>query len=53
MGWHVRYLGAPHLGERSEAELIQDFANRIHASKPQLVSFNGNSFDMPVLDTER
>src|SRR4051794_40318720 len=41
LGWHVRYLGAPHLGERSEAELIQDFSNRIQTSKPRLVSFNG------------
>ena len=49
LGWHVRYLGAPHIGDRSEAELIQDFADRIQASKPQLVSFNGGSFDMPVL----
>src|SRR4051812_33372382 len=49
VGWHVRYLGAPHLGEWSEAQLIQDFANRIQVSKPRLVSFNGGSFDMPVL----
>src|SRR3954453_14327172 len=48
-GWHVRYLGAPHAGELCEPELIQDFANRVEASKPQLVTYNGGSFDMPVL----
>ena len=48
-GWEVKYLGAPHLGEKSETELIQDLASRILASQPRLVSFNGGSFYMPVI----
>lgn len=48
-GWEVRSLGAPHAGQRSEPELLQGFASRIHDLRPQLVTFNGGSFDMPVL----
>jgi predicted PolB exonuclease-like 3'-5' exonuclease len=39
-------LVPPHVGERSEKELIAAFVNRIN---PQLVTFNGSSFDLPVL----
>jgi predicted PolB exonuclease-like 3'-5' exonuclease len=42
-------LGAPHMGERSEAELLQTFVDRIESFKPQMVTFNGSSFDLPVL----
>jgi|SRR5579871_4545486 len=45
----VDSLGAPHIGERSEAELIRAFVNRIDELSPRLVSFNGASFDLPVL----
>lgn len=48
-GWQVEALGAPHIGERSEAELIGTFVDRIGELRPQLVTFNGNSFDLPVL----
>ena len=48
-GWDLSALGAPHIGERTEAELIQSFVDRIGELKPQLISFNGNSFDLPVL----
>src|SRR3954470_9554826 len=48
-GWEVRSLGAPHIVERSEADLLQAFADRIEELRPQLVTFNGGSFDMPVL----
>jgi predicted PolB exonuclease-like 3'-5' exonuclease len=48
-GWQVKSLGAPHVGERSEAELLQSFVDRIDDLKPQLVTFNGTSFDLPVL----
>jgi 3'-5' exonuclease len=41
--------GAPHIGERSEKLLIEDFVNKISELQPQLVTFNGNSFDLPVL----
>ena len=47
--WRVQALGAPHIGERSERELILAFVEKIAAYKPQLVTFNGNSFDLPVL----
>ena len=47
--WRVTSVGAPHIGERSEAELIRSFVGRIGDLRPQLVSFNGQSFDLPVL----
>lgn len=47
--WVVDALGAPHVGERSERELIAAFVNRIAELNPQLVTFNGSSFDLPVL----
>ncbi|MGV8840766.1 MAG: ribonuclease H-like domain-containing protein [Bauldia sp.] len=48
-GWAISALGAPHLLERSEHDLIRDFAARIATLRPQLVTFNGNGFDLPVL----
>jgi predicted PolB exonuclease-like 3'-5' exonuclease len=47
--WEVSVLGAPHVGERSEKELIASFVDKIAELTPQLVTFNGNSFDLPVL----
>jgi 3'-5' exonuclease len=47
--WTVDALGAPHVGERSEKALIAAFVDRISESSPQLVTFNGFSFDLPVL----
>ncbi len=47
--WVVDAVGAPHSGERTEKELISTFVDRIAELKPQLVTFNGNSFDLPVL----
>jgi 3'-5' exonuclease len=47
--WSVDALGAPHLGERTERELIRSFVDKIAELTPQLVTFNGNSFDLPVL----
>lgn len=47
--WTVRSLGAPHTGERSEADIIRAFIDRISELRPQLVSFNGHGFDLPVL----
>jgi predicted PolB exonuclease-like 3'-5' exonuclease len=47
--WHVQALGAPHVGERSEKGLISAFVDRIAELSPQLVTFNGSSFDLPVL----
>ena len=47
--WAVDALGAPHVGERSEKALISSFVDRIAQLTPQLVTFNGASFDLPVL----
>ena len=44
-----RSFGAPHIGERSEKEIISAFVNRIADLAPQLVTFNGASFDLLVL----
>ena len=48
-GWRVDALGAPHIGERSEAKLISDFIEKIGQLLPQLITFNGHRFDLPVL----
>jgi 3'-5' exonuclease len=48
-GWRVDALGAPHIGERPEAKLISDFVEKIGQLHPQLITFNGHSFDLPVL----
>jgi 3'-5' exonuclease len=48
-GWRIDALGAPHLGERSEGELISAFVDRIGQLRPQLITFNGHIFDLPVL----
>jgi 3'-5' exonuclease len=45
----VDALGAPHVGERTEKQLLSAFCERIAELTPQLVTFNGNSFDLPVL----
>ena len=47
--WIVDALGAPHVGDRSEGELISAFVDTIAELNPQLVTFNGSSFDLPVL----
>ena len=47
--WTVDALGAPHVGERSEKELIASFVDKIAALSPQLITFKGSSFDLPVL----
>lgn len=48
-GWAVEALGAPHIGERSEAELITAFVAKIDELQPKLVTFSGSGFDLPVL----
>jgi predicted PolB exonuclease-like 3'-5' exonuclease len=48
-GWRMDALGAPHTGERPEAELIKAFAERIGQLRPQMITWNGHSFDLPVL----
>jgi 3'-5' exonuclease len=48
-GWRMEALGAPHVGERPEAELIKAFAERVGQLRPQMITWNGHSFDLPVL----
>ena len=48
-GWTVKALGAPHIGERTEAELIEAFVKKIEELQPRFVTFNGSGFDLPVL----
>jgi len=48
-GWRIDALGAPHIGKRPEAKLISDFIDKIGELRPQLITFNGHSFDLPVL----
>jgi predicted PolB exonuclease-like 3'-5' exonuclease len=49
----VRSIGARHIGERSEAQLISGFVGNLPQDEfgkgPVLVSFNGGGFDLPVL----
>jgi predicted PolB exonuclease-like 3'-5' exonuclease len=37
------------VGGRTEKQLITAFCDKIAELSPQLVTFNGNSFDLPVL----
>jgi hypothetical protein len=47
--WTVDALGAPHIGERSEKELIASFVDKIAALSPQLVTFNVKAtFSIPI-----
>jgi len=48
-GYEVQVVGAPHIGQRTEKELIESFINKIAQLSPQLVTFSGGSFDLPVL----
>src|SRR5262249_34944091 len=47
--WVPLAVGARHVGDRSEQELITAFVDELDALCPQLVTFNGNDFDLPVL----
>jgi predicted PolB exonuclease-like 3'-5' exonuclease len=47
--WKVSALGAPHVSDRPEKDLISSFVDKISELSPQLVTFNGSSFDLPVL----
>lgn len=48
-GYEVQVVGAPHVGQRTEKELIESFVNKIGQLSPQMVTFNGCGFDLPVL----
>jgi predicted PolB exonuclease-like 3'-5' exonuclease len=47
--WRPTALEAPHAGQLSENRLIQDFVDKIATLAPRLVTFNGHTFDLPVL----
>jgi 3'-5' exonuclease len=47
--WKVEALGAPHIGGRNEKNLLADFVTSIERHRPKLISYNGSSFDLPVL----
>jgi predicted PolB exonuclease-like 3'-5' exonuclease len=47
--WAVDAVGAPHVGERSEKQLITAFCDKIAELSPRLVTCNGHGFDLPVL----
>ena len=40
---------SPHIGQRTEKELIESFGHKIAQISPQMVTFNGGGFDLPVL----
>jgi predicted PolB exonuclease-like 3'-5' exonuclease len=48
-GYEVQVVGAPHVGQRTEKELIESFVNKVGQLSPQMVTFNGCGFDLPVL----
>jgi 3'-5' exonuclease len=52
-GYEVQVVGAPHVGQRTERELIESFVNKIGQLSPQMVTFNGGGFDLPVLRVPR
>lgn len=47
--WEVLSVDAPHIGQKSEREIIKEFLDKIEELEPQLVTYNGSSFDFPVL----
>src|SRR5207237_9087430 len=48
-GWRMDALGAPQVGQRTESELRGSCAERVGQLRPQMVTWNGHSFDLPVL----
>ena len=47
--WHPAALEAPHQPQHDERALIQGFVDRLLPQPPRLVTFNGHTFDLPVL----
>src|SRR5215203_4078209 len=41
--WTVLSLGAPHVGDRTEAEIIDSFVGRIAEYRPQMVTFKSSA----------
>jgi Predicted 3'-5' exonuclease related to the exonuclease domain of PolB len=49
--WAVDAVGAPHVGERTEKELITAFCDKIAELSPQLVTFNATASACPSCAT--
>ena len=47
--WRIREVKSLHAGEMSEQEMVSAFMQTIDILMPILVSYNGASFDLPVL----
>jgi predicted PolB exonuclease-like 3'-5' exonuclease len=48
-GWIIDSIGAPSVQDRPERELIEAFVTKVAQLRPQLITFNGHSFDLPAL----
>jgi predicted PolB exonuclease-like 3'-5' exonuclease len=48
-GYVVRAVDTSHAGQLSERDLIRTFLNVVNQLSPKMVTFNGHSFDLPVL----
>ena len=48
-GWSVVEVGASTVADQSEKQLIQKFLRTVDWLRSQMVTFNGGSFDLPVL----
>jgi len=47
--WIIDSIGAPSIQDRPERELIEAFVTKVAQLRPQLITFNGHSFDLPAL----
>lgn len=47
--WRVHEWASLHTGDRPEAEVIAEFLKMVDHTMPVLVTFNGLSFDLPVI----
>ena len=47
--WYVRSVNSQHIGTQTERELIINFIQQISDYQPQLVTYNGTGFDLPVI----
>jgi predicted PolB exonuclease-like 3'-5' exonuclease len=48
-GWEVDALAAQTVADQSEKQLIRSFVDFLGEHQPQMVTFNGHSFDLSVL----
>ena len=48
-GYEVRAIDASHVDELTEKDVISSFLGVIDRLSPKMVTFNGSSFDLPVL----